>query len=109
MVYVHYNLRLRTKKIEGSDGETINLDDINPSNEWVRNVNDDEDDSLHGDGLEHVKKMAEDMFDEEELESQDTPLSPSKPTRSRTYETRERTSRAEAAKERMKGKKRAHV
>lgn len=88
LVYVHYNLSFRIKKIEGSDGEPINLDDIDPSNEWVRNDCDDEDECLEGDGLEHLERHVENVIEEDyDLETQsqfeDSIDSSSAPTRSR--------------------------
>ena len=40
LVFVQYNLRLRTKKVQDQPDELIDLDDIDPYNDWTVQDND---------------------------------------------------------------------
>ena len=100
LVFVNYNLSLLNRRIERSDGDPIDLDTIDQTNEWINSMDDWQNDILEGDGLERLEREVE-KHSAFETESQDQPVSPSAPATSKAYGTRA------ATKDKGRGKKRA--
>lgn len=57
-MFVNYNLRLHNKRIEGIDGDPIDLDNVDQPNEWINCSG--QDDIFQGDGLERLEDLLED-------------------------------------------------
>ena len=59
LVFVWYNLRLRTRKVEGVSHESIDLDDIDPYGEWtIDEQNDEADVFLTDEDLAELERAA---------------------------------------------------